>query len=571
MSVKHLDLLRAELNRTFSMPMESHSWGRPELMKKALAKVRSAFDSALERVSERSITSTLLHFFQTGELKTFLDVKYACFGVSHQVGPGGKRLLDDGRCFPILLERISGLQGEPRQFRKCYQGLLSGYFSSPLDSDSLSEVGLANWKTLRDYLRKNLSRIEKCTPVPSWVITLSEHRNLLQDNPCARYGDGLLKGDSTEFKEVCDGMLIQSDSWVRAEAMSAQVKASCLLSEGMFKDQLDNLLSTLLGTESLRLSDRIVISSLARLLIRYSQCSSRQEHAGLRDAAIRKIGNPWLNRSAWDSRVSNEDARQMVDGWLKRALITDFFGLLAEDGLADKRRLDYWLRFADRIEDMWFALGPTARRQTGHDYQLLRRRAHGRLLHLENCGSAQNNAFIMRISGYVLVEFGAIGNACYVFDGETLPFDLGRTWVRGDTELKSRLHVERLLHRDSPTLGISWEEKFDESLVPKFSWRPSILPYGLKEQTRHIIKRSSGHHISEKTDGPLSRQSPSSADEFYFSEFYDLMFRNNLTYNNQRSKGGALWVPYTKVSQSVSRQLTSWGFRFKEGKGWWKE
>ena len=60
----------------------------------------------------------------------------------------------------------------------------------------------------------------------------------------------------------------------------------------------------------------------------------------------------------------DDEAREMILGWLRRRLIKDFFELLSEDRAAEPRRLNYWLRFEPAIEDMWFVLGSQARRSS---------------------------------------------------------------------------------------------------------------------------------------------------------------------------------------------------------------
>jgi hypothetical protein len=100
----------------------------------------------------------------------------------------------------------------------------------------------------------------------------------------------------------------------------------------------------------------------------------------LRDAAVCIVGNPWLRRAKWmrgvDARGKPDDqSREMVNGWLKRRLITDFFELLSVDGTGDSRRVDYWLRFEPAIEDMWFALGADAQYRRGEQFNDFRNRA----------------------------------------------------------------------------------------------------------------------------------------------------------------------------------------------------
>ena len=80
-------------------------------------------------------------------------------------------------------------------------------------------------------------------------------------------------------------------------------------------------------------------------------------------------GNPWLslNRTKWS--LVGDDARTMVAGWLKLVLIQQFFSLLAADGSNNVRRLKFWERYHDSIDDMYFALGGTALWHRGTDFQ----------------------------------------------------------------------------------------------------------------------------------------------------------------------------------------------------------
>ena len=125
---------------------------------------------------------------------------------------------------------------------------------------------------------------------------------------------------------------------------------------------------------------------LAKILARHCACRPITVHPELRDFALAQRGNPWLslNKAKW-SLVSDE-ARKMIAGWLKRILIKDFFSLLAADGSNDTRRLEFWERYVDSIDDMYFALGNTALWHRGTDYQNARNRMAGWLLNLHSAG-----------------------------------------------------------------------------------------------------------------------------------------------------------------------------------------
>ena len=44
-----------------------------------------------------------------------------------------------------------------------------------------------------------------------------------------------------------------------------------------------------------------------------------------------------------------------------------------------------------------------------------------------------------------------------------------------------------------------------------------------------------------------------------------------LKIEDHRLKGGALWVTADDRTSAVSYALKAWGFRYKTGKGWWRE
>ncbi|MCK7471360.1 MAG: hypothetical protein MZU95_11745 [Desulfomicrobium escambiense] len=123
-----LDLLRFKLHQSFSSVFHDATWGQPELMSKVLQEVCCAFDTSADTTSKRSIGQTLLSFRESAKLPTFLDLKYACIGISQQAGDDGWCLLEDKDLFAILLQGVSAQAHNPRRLRKCYQGLLSGLF-----------------------------------------------------------------------------------------------------------------------------------------------------------------------------------------------------------------------------------------------------------------------------------------------------------------------------------------------------------------------------------------------------------------------------------------------------------
>ena len=300
-----------------------------------------------------------------------------------------------------------------------------------------------------------------------------------------------------------------------------------------------------MGRVGVSISEKLRIRCVAHLVSRYARCSDRPEQPALRDAATSTIGNPWLRRTHWDAHVrvgdkADDQAREMVFFWLKERLVSDFFELLSADGINDSRRVAYWLRFVPFVEDMWFALGSSASSRRGGKFGEFRERAKGRLLGLEGT-TADNNAFVMRIGGYLAVEFGAGGNAFYLFRWDSLSQSLLDALNSGRArqgvhiaDLKNDDNVEKLRHGDSPVALKSWEQKFDDKLTKLIGKKPEARPVCVPELEVLVA------------DGRVE-------------------------VNDRRGAGGALWVGETERNSHLARKLQDMGFVFRTGRGWFKE
>jgi hypothetical protein len=448
-----LELLRLKLHQSFSAVLHDATWGQPGLMSKVLEEVCCAFDTSADTTSKRSIGHTLLSFRESAVLPTFLDLKYACIGISQQAGDDDWCLLEDKDLFAILLQRVGEQAHNPRRLRKCYQGLLSGYFDYNIFDGAVPEQGRKNWLSLRSFLHDHLSVIQRAVPVLSWVKVISSHMNLLGDNPCDRYGAALAQGDYTELKSAFKGLLIPKNSWIWEVIVLARIRAICSFTDDEFKEQLAPSLAMANHNTGIMLSEILKKKCLAQLIGRYARCASRPENALLCDCAIAILGNPWVNRAAWDAHAHDDTARTMIEGWLKRRLITDYFHLLSWDRSVDMQRLKYWLHFIPKIEDMWFALGPYALNHPGAVFKEFRKIAKDRILALESPGCDEDNALIMKIDDYVFVEFGSTENSCLVFKSNDLPFDLDKKWIyigsKAGSGLPHRLKMKHSLRKNS--------------------------------------------------------------------------------------------------------------------------
>lgn len=544
--------------RPFSMGLPTvHPLSDLTEIVRARQQVQREHDSAGVAADPRTIMTAIAGFRRTGEVEGFRGLKYVCLGVG-VIDAKGWCVLGDGK----LRRRVSDLVEEQEELRRrlrCFQALLSSFWTFAANDKATSEESRTGWLELRSWLRMEFAKLAKSgMPMPQWFETLGRHADLLTNQPCDKFGADLLKGDSSKLNDAMDGLAIPKTSWVLEEAVFAQMSAAVALSDETFKKVMPKLVPIALGRGGVELGEALRIRCVAELVARYAKCNDRPEDMVLRDAAVSTIGNPWLRRANWDawvldsrSRPDNQ-AREMINGWLKRRLISDFFELLSVDGTGDPRRLDYWLRFEPFIEDMWFALGSEAQYRRGEQFDDFRSRAKGRLLDLEGT-TADNNAFVMRIGEYLAVEFGAKGNAFFLFRWANLDSRLMKTLTSGQaragvslSNLKAKNNESRLIHIDSA--GQTWEEKFDGAICPFVGRRPVDPPKRAGTARRGSVKQ-----------GPT----PTGWNSFVRA--------HHLVVEDLRVKGGAMWVVGDTLPLGVSNQLQVWGFKQRSPRGWFKE
>ncbi len=534
-------------------------WGAPEAMSQALRAVCKAFDSAEVETDERSSTRALIRFKETGRFANFIELKYGCFGLGLPIkaGRGTWSVFGDEALLRRLLKLVDVEQKQPRRFRKCFQGLMHSYFSYPLFDEQV-ETTANNWKILQRYLGNHLDKALAVPKPPTWLATLHKHLNLLTARPCQPYAAELMNGSKKMLAQAAEGIGIGATSWVWQEAIKTAVREVCAVAmDDAYRGKVASMLDLLDDETEGRPSVSVIQDCLAMLLVRYVKCADRPEHPRLRDLAVQHIGNPWMHRAAWDAQVRNDSARKMVDGWLKRRLITDFFALLSEDGAADQRRLNYWLRFEPVIEDMWFALGSHARYADTSDFREMRKRMEGRLHYLSGQGSPFNNAFLMKIGPFLVVEFGVTGNATYIFNAGDSGINFAKREM-STSSLKGHSHVGRLIHMSS------WEDTFDQWLCPRIGWHPEtgIQPVVAKPTppVRSSPSTAANRFAQARSAKPDDSQ-----------QVIDLLRELNLEYEDNRRKGGAFWIKTGDTNIILNDRLKRMGFRHTAGKGWWRE
>lgn len=539
-----LQQLHAGLHRVFVNPARHlETWFDTQGIELAKEQVIRDHGGASMAVDRRTIMASVEDFRRIGKAASFRELKYVCLGVG-SMDSRGWCILSDERLRRAAIGLADSQEALHRKLR-CFQALLSAYLSFPLNQAD-ANAG-AGWQELRAWLHRQRFVLHgKLDIRPQWFDGLDRHAELLTDKPCDKFGQDLLRGDPASLNDARASLAIEAESWVMEAAVLAHMKAAARLDDRPFKEILPSLLQIATGQLGVKVGEQLRIKCVALLVSRYAKSSVAPEHPSLRDASVGVIGNPWLRKANWDAHVVMEDgqpdpqAREMVFGWLKGRLIQDFFELLSAEGSGDRRRRAYWLRFAPFIDDMWFALGPYAQSRNDASFREFRERAKGRLLDLEGTTS-DNNAFVMRIGAYLAIEFGSKGNAFFLLEWEKLPKVVAHALSSGRVResidifsLKPSIRVLKKSHMDAPTALKSWEQKFDDDLLPALGVRP---------------------------DGRAA----------CVPDLEGLLEGRGIVVVDTRANGGALRLTPDDKLAPIARQLTALGMERRATRGWFKE
>lgn len=514
-------------------------------------------EGAATPISRDLQEEAVLRFWASRRVDTLREARLVSHGVALPVGPQRLRIIEDRERFPALLDGVDRYLPMPRQYRRCYQGLLSGYFGYDPEAQETPKIGQENWQALRYYLGEHSVGVIDGVRNPQWADSLQRHPTLFGRDPCAPYGPALLVGDRAAVDELREVLHISNSSWFMRKLFLAQVRAAVQKADPEFLKLLPRVLDLLHDNQIIR------DEGLALVLDRYAALRPPPLSAPLRDRAVDGWGNPWLQSNAmrW-GRVSS-DARTMVTEWLKLEFIEAFFTLLAEEHTGDNRRLDFWRRYVNAIDDIHFVLGADAWVNRTPDFQALRKKMEGQLVELRG-NVRTNNAFIMRMGSLVIVEFSDYSNACYGYDAtKALPFRMDipvvmRVDARNSLKCKSKSLW--LQHQDGIMGYETWEKRFTAELANGYGiWPKQTLGRTNGAQPRSWNAEVSQDVRSWKGINYSQRALAQFADHF------------GLRIEDLTPQNGNLWIRTDDSHLQVNEVLLKWDFQYKNAqKGWWR-
>jgi len=546
------------------------------------------------------VISAVKQFVQTRKLHTSKEALLVSHGCAQSID-NGYRLIEDPNLFSTFLDEVNDFVSHKPTFRDCYQQLLKTYLGYHPDDEGSRPAGRPNWTHLRSWLEGHGFEVpENQGAVRLWVQELQRNPQLFSDDPAAIFGKQVLDGDEAAFLRFREALEIDDNSWLIRQLVLAQVKSATEngVSDIAFKAYLPKLFNLLqpLGSPGGGLFD----TGLSRILRRYQQCRPPEVHPDLRDFSVRHWGNPWLRNTDGGWVVVDKAERDMVSSWLMLHFIQHFFGVLAQEGGHDKRRLKFWEKYHDSLLHVSFALGADTRARRDRDMVTIRAKMNGLLFKLQG-GVSSNNAFIMHFRDWVVVEFGQTGNACFIYESNDLPFELNADVTTVDLksldETKSirRLGPKRLRHGD--TRDGTWERSFERELESR-GIRPSS-ENGLKAvggsvnrskpvvadlervhtRTTSASTSATQARVTSYSNGqpkPHIRLRSEAPADTPFAEIDEQWLRQQcvkfgVKTKDFRAENGNLWVYADEVRpQPLVEKLAGWGFQYKSGKGWWK-
>lgn len=360
--MRDIELLRQRLGEALGTARRpAGAWDAAAEMTAQLDTIRRKFGGrGGERLDADAMARALAQFRATGRVADLKELNYVCLAAG-EVGADGVCLLGDAVLRARLLE-MAEIAPLRRNRLRLYRSLLRAYWTFPLHDPATPAAARAGWQALRAWLAaRHESLARRTRRPPTWLAILGAHLDLLSAEPCARYAQGLLRGNNDELQATLDALRIPENAWVKAEAVLAQLRAGAARQDRSFAALLPRLLAVAIGAGGIEVDAALARRGLALLLRRWAGCADYAPQPALFLHALDRLGAPWAERAVWDAVVVDDQGkpcgttREMVASWLKDSLIDGFCRGHGGAGLAE-----LWKKYAPLIDELWVAPGRAA-------------------------------------------------------------------------------------------------------------------------------------------------------------------------------------------------------------------
>lgn len=361
--MRDLELLRQRLGEALGTARRpAGAWDAAAEMTTQLDRIRRKFGGrGGERLDADAMAQALARFRAAGQVDDLKELNYVCLAAG-EVGADGACLLGDAALRTRLLQ-MAEIAPLRRNRLRLFRSLLRAYWSFPLHDPATPPPAREGWQALRAWLAARYDSLaRRARRPPTWLAILGQHLDLLSAEPCARYAQGLLRGNNDELQATLDALRMPETAWVKAEAVLAQLRLGTARPDRSFAALLPRLRDVALGEGGIAVDAALARQGLALLLRRWAQCADYAPQPELFLHALDRLGAPWAERAVWDATVVDEAGkpcamtREMVASWLKDSLIDGFFR--SHGGNAALAEL--WKKYAPLIDELWAAPGLAA-------------------------------------------------------------------------------------------------------------------------------------------------------------------------------------------------------------------
>lgn len=417
----------------------------PLRLKKRLHNIEKIYQKATEL--QPAATKTINAIMQMERNPLDLSSRewgYIAWGLNVNYGNNGKLINQIDLCNKALSHFDKNFQTDIR--RNTWFGLLFSYFS--LDETS-KESNPICWLKLRELLRKSFDFLYKESKNPrDWMRIIHQNPDILTGDIVEKMASSVLVGDMTYTDNIRKYLNIPSNSWLWLDLFKEQIKQACQAEDSLFYVYIDYILSASRAYQN-HLNDVIKY-----LLDRYQHSAKRNVvNTSLKTVSFEKWGSPQLQTTtSWG--LVRAETKLMVLQWFAKDDLEHFFSMLQDNGTPDLRRLNFWLRYIGQISYTRIVLGRNSSFNRAIDFVNFRKVNNGRFSMLSGAKDT-NNAFILKIGQYYIVEFSETGNACYIYSENNMPFP----------HFKANLDLKSIKNKDFSIKRIShngdWELSMD--------------------------------------------------------------------------------------------------------------
>lgn len=347
-------------------------------------------------------------------------------------------------------------------------GVFQSYFQAHR-SNYVGDSFFNSQKAIRSFLSKTWPDVKKNAPFfTNWMKSIDANLHLLTEAPCEAYGFEWLSGSDTRVKQIKLELHIPDASWFWEEFFKSCLRAALTQSDTKFKETIPLIISLLTRHPS------YLDNGLRALLDRYRASSDIRVHKQLKDFALEAWKSPKLRNIGASKWVHVSDSTwRMVLTWVQEANLRLFFELLKRRGVPDPHgRLDFWMQYINQITFTRLILGADMRRYLNShpEWKEHFKNDVDSYANLIDSKSEFNlDAFIMEISGHLIVEFNPHGG-CYIYKKGENNFNVNSTSLDASTSpggLKERYYSGNtkgpdIVHRDG------WQHKARTYQLPGF-------------------------------------------------------------------------------------------------------